>query len=194
MDRGNVNVEDANVDELIDSLETDEEFMSNYREKRLQEISDGFKSAQKNVAAGYGTVNTITGESELMRLVTATEKIVVHFYLENFEKCTIMDKKLDEIACRNLSTRFVRINVTQCPFLVKKLDIKVLPLLIAYDRGVKKDQLIGFSKLGNNPSDFEAELLEERLRACGITPKSENTLRFSTRGSKGRGILFEEDD
>lgn len=99
-DSGN---DDVSLDELLEELGDDDgdEFMSRYREQRLQEMSDALKQIKKNVQEEeYGMVQTMLDENALMRLTTEKERIVIHFFLPSFKKCQVMDKSLDKLACR----------------------------------------------------------------------------------------------
>lgn len=96
------------------------------------------------------------------------DKIVIHFQLDTFPKCKYMNDRLAILAQKHLSTKFIKINADNCPFLVKKLNIKVLPFLIGYYKGKEVMRLIGFSKLGNNPDEFPIESLEFQLRLAGL--------------------------
>mgnify|MGYP001360892676 FL=1 len=60
---------------------------------------------------------------------------------------------------------FLRTNVDQCPFLVSKLGIKVLPFVICYKNGQEVLRILGFSKLGNNPNSFPLDALVKLLRS-----------------------------
>lgn len=75
-----------------------------------------------------------------------------------------MDASLEILAQRHLSTKFIRVNVEDAPFLVTRLNIKVLPVVILYIKGVESNRLVGFEKLNYNESgDFKIETLEKFL-------------------------------
>lgn len=159
------NDEDLDLDELMDEIE-DEEFMSSYREKRMQEVSDHLRLVEKNVRnEGYGSLKIIEDESTLMKTVAKVPNAVVHFGLDKFAKCQYMDQKLNQVAEKYLTTMFLRTNVDQCPFLVSKLGIKVLPFVICYKNGQEVLRILGFSKLGNNPNSFPLDALVKLLRS-----------------------------
>lgn len=164
--------DDKDIDELLeeleDELENDNAYVK-YRELRLQEISDHVKKVEKQIKFGnYGILDTINEESRLIQMSSEIDKIVIHFQLDTFPKCKYMNDKLAILAQKHLSTKFIKINADNCPFLVKKLNIKVLPFLIGYYKGKEVMRLIGFSKLGNNPDEFPIESLEFQLRLAGL--------------------------
>ncbi|CAR24147.1 Plp1p [Lachancea thermotolerans CBS 6340] len=159
----------ASLDEILGELEDDTDFMEKYREQRLQQIADDMRKMKHNVESEqYGQVFTMTDESELMRLTSATDQVVIHFYLDSFQKCATMDAKLKKLAEKHIMTRFFRISVEKCPFLVTKLQIKVLPCVVAYKNGLERDKIVGFTRLGNQTDDFEAGTLETILFNCGV--------------------------
>lgn len=167
--------EDVSLEEILEDLEDNSEFMERYREQRLQQIASDMKKIKRNVETGqYGQLTTIKDESELMRLTTSTEQVVIHFYLDSFQKCATMDSKIKIIAERHLLTRFLRISVEDCPFLVSKLQIKVLPFVVAYKHGTERDRIVGFSRLGNQPDDFDIQVLEAILFQCGVLARKSN--------------------
>lgn len=73
---------------------------------------------------------------------------------------------LQKLAAQHTKTRFLKASVENVPFLVTKLEIKVLPCVIAFVDGVAKDKLIGFEEIGNTDS-FATATLEWRLGTAG---------------------------
>jgi len=112
-----------------------------------------------------------------------------------------MDKHLEILASRHFKTRFLRVFVENVPWLVEKLQIKVLPCVICFIRGVSKDRLVGFEELGNNDS-FTTSALELRLAQSGVidlgtgTGTGRQTTHSSTQstGVRGRASSKDEDD
>lgn len=176
-DDASANDDNHGLDELMDELE-DDDFMSSYREKRMQQVHDHLRLIEKNVRnEGYGSLKRVEDESTLMKAVAKARSAVVHFGLDKFAKCQFMDQKLNQVAEKNLTTMFLGINVDQCPFLVSKLEIKVLPFVVCYKNGQEVLRIVGFSKLGNNPDSFQLESLVRLLRSkkvIGERNKSQN--------------------
>lgn len=170
--KGDSDSEDIDIDELINDLEDeadDNDVFVRYREQRLQEISNHIRKVEDHVKFGnYGILDTINDESKLIKMSSEINKIVIHFQMETFTKCRYMNERLKTLAQRYLTIKFVNINVEDCPFLVKKLNIKVLPFVIGYKKGQEVMRLIGFSKLGNNANEFPIENLETQLRISGL--------------------------
>lgn len=158
--------EDAILEELLDG---EDEFLVHYREKRVQELSDHFKTVEKKVLQeGYGSLHSIDDESVLINTTANNASTVVHFGMDTFKKCRYMNEKLELLAESHLTTKFVKIDVNNCPFLVSKLGIKVLPFVVAYRHGKEVIRIVGFSKLGNDPNEFELESLDRLLSQVGV--------------------------
>lgn len=97
----------------------------------------------------------------------------------------------------HIRTLFTRINVTNAPFLVTKLRIRVLPCVIAFVDSVATDRIIGFEGLGDPPSgppsepqpngdDFPTDAVEARLSAAGVLSRNEGS-SLLLRHQKQRG-------
>lgn len=161
--------DDIDVDELLDDIDNDSDFLEQYREKRMQQISDHLKLVDKNVREqGYGKLETLEDEAQLMNLSSKCSTLIVHLMLDKFDKCQYMNEKLAILARKYLTTKFVKINVENCPFLVQKLKVKVLPFVIGYHEGRERLRSIGFAKLGNDPSGFPIGKLERLLKDTGV--------------------------
>ncbi|CCH43250.1 Thioredoxin domain-containing protein 9 [Wickerhamomyces ciferrii] len=155
--------------ELLDLLEDGEGF-DNYREKRIEELSKQMKAASHNIDQGFGHVETLLNEESALQKTTSTPRVVLHFFHKDFTKCQKMDEKLSIMASKHLSTKFLRINVEDAPFLVTRLKIKVLPMVLIYINGVESNRIIGFDKLNfdKNAQDFQIESLEKFLLDNGM--------------------------
>lgn len=67
----------------------------------------------------------------------------------------------------HFDTRFVKIDVTNAPFLVTKLKVQVLPCVLSFIDGVNKDRILGFEGLGRG-DNFTTPQLETRLLGSGV--------------------------
>ncbi|CAI4055611.1 hypothetical protein N7582_000384 [Saccharomyces uvarum] len=171
--------------ELDKELDEDHEFLSAYRSERLQEISDHLKQVKKNVQDdGYGKLQYIDNEADAIKICTKTNMVVIHFELESFGKCQYMNEKLEILARRHLTTRFIKVNVGTCPFLVNKLNVKVLPFVLGYKNGLEKVRYVGFSRLGNDPNGFDIKRLEESLALAGVIEDDFETKKQSFGNTK----------
>ncbi|CAL9731338.1 phosducin-like protein 1 [Monosporozyma unispora] len=164
--------DDVDVDELLNELEDeaeDNDVFVRYREQRLQEISQHIKKVEDSVKFGnYGILDTVNEESKLLKMSSEIDRIIIHFQMETFAKCRFMNDRLKTLSQKHLTTKFVKVNVEDCPFLVKKLNIKVLPFVVGYRKGKEVLRLVGFSKLGNDPNGFSLENLETQLKVADL--------------------------
>ena len=115
----------------------------------------------------FGTYETINDEKKLMLMTTSTNSMVIHFAHKDFKRCRIMDQHMEILAKTYLYTRFVRVYVENVPFLVDRMDIKVLPCVISFIEGKGVDRLLGFEGVSEGDS-FSSSDLEARLALSSI--------------------------
>ena len=158
-------------DALLESLENDTEndsSLAHLREARIQQLASELKKSKQLRSEGFGSYDQIKDEKRLMETTTSTKYCVVHFYKPDFNRCRIMDDHLSALAPIHLSTRFLRIDVEHAPFLVTKLNVKVLPCVIAFIGGVSADRIVGFEGVGYCEDTFKPRDLEKRLVGAGV--------------------------
>lgn len=161
---GREDADEMDDSELFDSLEAFDD--SAYRSTRMQQLSDELKLI-KSVTAGHGAYTEIHSEKELLGITTAERACVVHFAHADFARCRVMDRHLTSLAPAHLHTRFVRIDVAKCPFLVERLKIQVLPCVIPFVDGIGRERILGFEGLGG-VDDFKTGALESTLMRSGV--------------------------
>ena len=91
----------------------------------------------------------------------------------------------------------MKINVDNCPFLVTKLGIQVLPCVLAFIDGVGVDRIVGFEGLGRSPDNFASRDLEVRLIRAEVFARNKVTdedERKRLQKSKARRDEEEEED
>ena len=187
-------------DALIAELEEDDDngAFSALREKRLQQLHAEMSRAKTLKETQHGTYMEIKDEKQLMEITTSTKLCVVHFMKPDFNRCRIMDEKLQILAEKHFDTRFVSINVENAPFLVVKLEIQVLPCVIAFIDGVGKDRIIGFEGIGYRPDTFTAAELEARLLACRVLVRAkmvgQDSNATARKARKEEEEQFDEDE
>lgn len=84
-----------------------------------------------------------------------------------------------------------------CPFLVTKLKVQVLPCVIAFIDGIGVDRIIGFEGLGKSLENFTTWDLEARLIRAGVlsrTKVGEEEERQAKQSSKGNKQVDDDDD
>ncbi|CAA6653716.1 unnamed protein product [Spirodela intermedia] len=162
-------VEDK-LDEEIATLEKlDLDDLEALRERRLQQLKKAAERKSRWAALGHGEYTEIV-EKDFFAAVKASERVVCHFYRENWP-CKVMDKHLSLLAKQHMETRFLKIHAEKSPFLTEKLKIVVLPTLalikkprstIILTEILEWGLQVGFDELGGS-DEFSMEELEERL-------------------------------
>ena len=84
----------------------------------------------------------------------------------------ISSKDEQSLAVSHYEARFLKINVENCPFLVTRLGIQVLPCVIAFIDGVGADRIIGFEGLGHTEQSFTTRDLEVRLIRANVLARN----------------------
>ncbi|ORZ20955.1 thioredoxin-like protein [Lobosporangium transversale] len=158
---------DLDEDELFEELENDDYNMTSFREQRIEELKQEVERRKLMMEYDHGSYKDITDEKEVMDISTKTKHCVIHFYHSDFRRCMIVDKHLETLAKKHIKTKFVKIKVENAPFLVEKLQVKVLPCIIAFTDGIAVDRLVGFDELGNT-DNFSTSMLELRYKTAGV--------------------------
>lgn len=165
-------------DDFLDLLEEDDAVTQRYREQRTQQLAQQMATARTNAARA--TVETLDSEEALFALTTSytpsTQQqrgqhgnktaaardqhahVIVHFFRPDFTTCRQMDEIMARLARAHFGeVTFARLDVATAPFLVTKLDLRVLPcvLVLSAATGREVKRLRGFDELGNNPNDLE---------------------------------------
>ncbi|KAF5098508.1 hypothetical protein D0Z00_002030 [Geotrichum galactomycetum] len=164
-------------DDFLDLLEADDAVTQRYREQRTQQLAQQMATARTNAARA--TVETLDSEAALFALTTSYTPassqrsqngtktaaardqhahVIVHFFQSDFTTCQQMDEILSRLARAHFGeVTFVRLDVARAPFLVAKLDLRVLPCVLVLSAATGKEvkRLRGFDELGNNPNDLE---------------------------------------
>ncbi|CDO97246.1 unnamed protein product [Coffea canephora] len=181
-------VEDKLDDEIaaFERLDTDD--LEVLRERRLQQMKKMAEKRSHWIGLGHGDYYEIPNEKEFFSIVKASERVVCHFYRDNWP-CKVMDKHLSILAKQHIETRFVKIHAEKSPYLAEKLRIVVLPTLALIKNAKVDDYVVGFDELGGTDG-FSTEELEERLaKAQVIKFEGESSLNSSrSRGQTKRSV------
>ncbi|OBZ89008.1 Thioredoxin domain-containing protein plp1 [Choanephora cucurbitarum] len=160
-------------DALFAELENEEDTeVSAIRERRIQEIQNEINRRHAHAENNHGSYTDITKEKEFMNITTSEKYVVGHFYHRDFRRCKIMDTHLEALAKKYYDTRFIKIDVQNAPFLVEKLQVRVLPCVMAWTNGYAQTKIVGFDDLGNTDS-FQTAALELKLLHAGVIRKKE---------------------
>ncbi|KAL0344280.1 UNVERIFIED_CONTAM: Thioredoxin domain-containing protein PLP3B [Sesamum angustifolium] len=153
--------EEVDLDELMDDPE-----LEKLHADRIAALKKEAEKRQELKMQGHGEYREIT-EADFLGEVTGSEKVVCHFYHQEFYRCKIMDKHLKSLAPRHFKTKFIKLDAENAPFFITKLGIKTLPCVILFRKGVATDRLVGFQDLGGK-DDFATRTLESFLVKKGI--------------------------
>lgn len=130
-------------------------------------MKDNVNKLQMMQNTKHGQYLEITHEKEFLEITTKeSTHVICHFFHKNFKTCKIVDSHLEPLAKKYFDTRFFKADVELCPFLVSRLQLKVLPVIVCLIDGVVKDKLVGFDDLGMT-ENFTTETLERRLMKAG---------------------------
>ncbi|KAL9244955.1 hypothetical protein vseg_018668 [Gypsophila vaccaria] len=143
----------------LDRLEDDD--LEALRERRRRQMKKMAEKRSRWIALGHGEYSEIPAEKDFFAVVKASERVVCHFYRENWP-CQVIDKHLSILAKQHIETRFVKIHAEKSPFLAEKLKIVVLPTLALIKNAKVENYVVGFDELGGK-DDFSTEDLEEIL-------------------------------
>lgn len=201
--------------------ELEEEDDSSYRAQRFKEIEGDLASLKpaNTLAAQEAIYSTLKNDDEVLRFTTEHERALVHFFHTDFTRCNTMDSHCEQIARKHseygdADVAFGRVNVKEASFVVEKLNIRVLPCVIGFVKGVVKGRVTGFEGIcwdGKEGSTTVTRALEEALVDWTIVRKryffghdddqddsDEETSRprqsTSRRGIQGRKQQITDDD
>lgn len=155
------------IDEEISALDRlDPDDLEALRERRLLQMKKMAEKRNRWIKLGHGEYTEIQNEKEFFSIVKASERVVCHFYRENWP-CKVMDKHLAILAKQHIETRFIKLNAEKSVYLSEKLRIVVLPTLALVKNAKVEDYVVGFDELGGT-DDFSTEELEERIAKAGV--------------------------
>jgi len=155
----------ADIDNMQDAKNVDDDDLEALRARRRQAMKDAQEKRQKYKQLGHGEYEEIV-EEEFLKTVTSSERSVVHFYHNMFEKCKIMDMHLGKCARKFFGTKFCKMNAEKAPFFVEKLGIRTLPCAVVFVDGVAKGKQLGFEGLSAG-DEFQTVQLACRLAEWG---------------------------
>ncbi|XP_042493162.1 thioredoxin domain-containing protein 9 homolog [Macadamia integrifolia] len=173
-------VEDKIDDEIAALDRVDNDDLEALRERRLQQMKKMAEKRSRWVSLGHGEYSEIPSEKDFFNAVKASERVVCHFYRENWP-CKVMDKHLNILAKQHIETRFVKIQAEKSPFLAERLKIVVLPTLALIKNTKVDDYVVGFDELGGT-DEFSTEELEERLAKSQVIIQDESSI-YSSKSS-----------
>jgi len=162
--------------EFLDELETSEDpELLKLRNMRMMQMKAEHNERIERLRQGHGELREIV-QDEFLPEITKTTRCVVHFYHSDFERCKIMDQHLSALATQHLETKFLKIDAEKAPFFSTKLNVQVLPTVIAFFEGICKPEhrQIGFNGLcaadavGQEADRFPTSALAAKLGEFGV--------------------------
>lgn len=185
-------VQESTVDDQLDQFDdllNDEEALSKFRAKRMQEFQQSQSQQQKWRSAGHGSYEELAASrqdsrdvaQEFFKVTKESDRVIVHFYRPSTPLSDVFHKHLQEIALNHLESRFVRINVEDCDreggkgasYLVEKLGVIVMPTLVLIHNRKAVHHIRGFDELGVT-SDFPTSALVNLLVHHNVLHQKDN--------------------
>lgn len=192
----------ANASRDMDALEDELDDLTipeHVRERRFKEMKENASKLNKMQNTSHGQYLEIKEEKEFLDITTKqSSHVICHFFHKDFKTCKIVDSHLEPLCKKYFDTRFFKADVEKCPFLVSRLQLKVLPVIVCLIDGIVKDKLVGFDDLGMT-ADFSTETLERRLMKAGALRLSlgfeaQSSGIANSRHRKEAGASSDEDD
>lgn len=164
--------------EKLDNLDISD--FEKLREQRLKKLKLLQQQKQNWLTLGHGEYSELHDEKEFFKVLKKSENVVCLFYKDDSPRCKIVDHHLKILARKHIETKFCKLNVMQCPFLIARLRIKIIPTIALVVNGKSKDYIVGFTDLGNR-DDFLTETLEYRISLSGVITFEENLSSENTK-------------
>jgi hypothetical protein len=169
----------CNVDSDDEEGADDDVELRGLRDARLKEMKRKEMQKLEHIGKGHGQFRDIL-EDEFLKEVTGSERVVCHFYHNDFERCKIMDMHLNKLAKRHIETKFIKIDAAKAPFFVNKLSIRTMPTLVQFIDGICRGKQVGFEGLADEmPEGKEDEwptILLARILAKNTMIDKENVV------------------
>ena len=148
----------------VDLLEDDD--LEELQKQRIKEMKAEAERRQEQARRGHGSYTEVE-EKKFLEEVTTTQHVVCHFFHPDFVRCKVVDKHLSAVCRKYLDTKFIKVNATEAPFFITKLQIQMLPCIVMFRKGIAIDRIVGFEELGGT-DDFSQLRLEKRLADKGV--------------------------
>ncbi|MCJ1293877.1 hypothetical protein MMC34_005434 [Xylographa carneopallida] len=179
---------DSDTDSLLDAADP---IFASHRAARLQQLSTALSAQKSLLSASHGTVTTLSSEKEVMEIVTATTRTLVHFYHPDFYRCAVMDRHLEAMAPVHVEVRFLRIEAANAAWLSGKLGVRVLPCIVGWVDGKEVTRMLGFEGVGEGcrTADLEEALVRGGLLVRGKLGSQGNFLSHKSGEAKDEGYL-----
>lgn len=150
-------------------LEDDDEFLQEYRRKRLEELDAAVKKTDSQVKIANGTYDMIRGSDFVKEVTEASEQVwvVCHLRKDSVPDCGVLDACLEVLAERYKGvTKFVKIVSTDC---IPGYPDAHLPTMLLYHGKKCVKTLVGLGAVGGQGTspDRVALTLNQFGSVCG---------------------------
>lgn len=146
MSRNKENKDFRNQDFDDEGGDDEDATLRDLREQRMKAMKGEQREIIDQVSKGHGQYRDIV-QDDFIQEVTSSDRVIVHFYHRDFERCKVMDHHLRLLAQRHLETKFVKIDAEKTPFFTAKLIIETLPTVCCFMDGVCRGKIIGYDGL-----------------------------------------------
>eukprot|EP00210_Caulerpa_lentillifera_P004298 g4101.t1 len=146
------------LEDLEDDFD-DDQFLEQYRKKRLEELRN-----QKKSNIEFGNLIEIKGSQFITQVTEMSEStwIIVLLYQPRSEKCEMLESCLGELAADFPTTKFVKILSEEC---IPGYPSHLLPTILVYRNRSCKKTLTGLDSYG--AGRITAETVAETLNSIG---------------------------
>lgn len=153
------------IERTVDEDEDEDDELQRLRDMRravAKKESDKMVEYRQKQHGSYREIKESDFFTTVVREKGGSDNVALHFYHKDFERCKIMDQRLQDLAPEIMSVKFCKIDVEKSPFLIEKLKVNVLPCVILFQNDVAVDRIVGFEEMGVDTID--EDLLRVRIK------------------------------
>lgn len=82
------------------------------------------------------------------------ERCIIHFYKFEFERCKMMNEKLEEIAQIVKDVKFYKVEAEKFVDICERMHVNTLPFLAFFCDGKMINSIVGFEEIGDETVDI----------------------------------------
>ncbi|XP_045212584.2 phosducin-like protein [Mercenaria mercenaria] len=168
--------------------EIDEEFLRQYRKKRIEEMRKALQTTPK-----FGQVISLEKSNFIDAIDKEKQgvKVIVHVYEDSVEACESMNGCLKCLAEKYTNIKFCKIKATEA-HLSKKFSVNGVPALLIYKNG---DLIGNYIRLSDElGEDFYAIDVESFLQEHGMLPQIETKAIRDKNTGELRAVLQDDEE
>ena len=96
----------------------------------------------------YGHVQHVKSDDFHQEVLNCEAPVLVDFYADWCGPCRMLSPVLDELARETPNAKIVKVNVDDAPDIAGKYGVNSIPMLIAFEDGKPKSQIVGLAAKG----------------------------------------------